>query len=252
MAQVNKIWLSMGQSWSAGQTDGILDLQAEYTGLQINTRILKDGVNFSCIDSTLNNNQFPLAYKNNGCSIEFYFKDIADLLGRDVYIVKCAKGGAGLAQDAGIVDWNVASVAELYDEAIAAIQNAKTWMDNRGKSYIFEGLIWWQGEQDSKTLVDANAYQTNLTNLFNDIVTETGNANLKIYQYDIIDPPSLGRPYKAEVNSGKLAFTNLDTNNRRLFTPTVIDWNIDDKHPSVDGYLKIWDDYQKPLIIADL
>lgn len=249
MSQVNKIWLLMGQSFITGISGDLPSLQAAYDGLTINNRIWQLG-GFQCINQGTNNNQYP--NQGNGFSIEFYFKDIADLLDRDVYLIKVSEGGIPLALRSG-TDWNTASVGELYDLTLDAIQDAKDWMDDRGKSYSFEGVVWWQGEEDSKTLSYANAYQTNEINLYDGLKTATGNNSLKFYQYNIIaNEAGTFRAYTDEVNTAKQNFNAIDTANRKIFTPVITSWNADGIHPSPTGQLDLWNDYQKDLIINDL
>tara|TARA_R110000765_G_scaffold319453_1_gene411556 strand:- start:146 stop:901 length:756 start_codon:yes stop_codon:yes gene_type:complete len=251
MATVNKIWIQIGQSWNNGQGGNLHLLQTAYDKRMVNVRIMTDN-GFKCINPPDNNNQYPTANQNDGVSIEFYFQDIAEHLGEDVYLVKYAQGSTRLQFDNTRTDWNVASVGELYDGTITAINDAITWMNTRGKQYSFEGVIWYQGEGDCIPLLAANEYQQNNIDLMAGLVTATGNANLKFYQYNIVLPPAGNRQYLSTVNTAKLNFTNLDTANRKLFTPVVTDWNADNIHPSVAGYLDLWNNYQKDLILNDL
>ena len=250
MSQVNRIWLLLGQSFIDGVSGDLPSVQAGYNGLTINNRVLTN-TGFECMNQATNNNQYP--NRNNGFSIEFYMKDIADFLGRDIYIVKNAIGGTPLGLDGSNIDWNTASIGELYDTTLTAISNAITWMNDRGKTARFEGVIWWQGEQDSKILSFANAYETNSINFFDGLKTATANPNLKFYQYNITANEAGGfRPYTNEVNAAKQNFTAIDATDRKIFTPVISSWNADGIHPSPTGFLDLWNDYQKDLIIADL
>jgi len=247
MSQTNNIYLDFGQSWTAGISNTIPELQPAYAGRSINLRVMTD-TGFQCIDSALNNNQYPTVYRQNGCAIEFYFRDIAEHLGSDVYLCKVAKGGTSLGLNAGGLDWNVASTNELYDHAMSAIADCITWMNDRGKDYVFKGCIWWQGEEDAVSATYSAAYETNLINLFDDIKTATSTPDLKFYQYYM----TLPRDYTAVVNTAKTNFTNLDTANRRIFTPIVSGFQPDGVHPTMAANLTMWTNQQLPLIIADL
>jgi len=250
MSQINKIWILAGQSWINGQANQIPNLQAPYVGVyQHNSRVWAN-TQFEPIYSTDNNNQFPATSQADGCSVECYFKDIADILGDDIYLLKYAIGSTSLAISVG-KDWNTASVAEYYDEIKAEITAIEAWMVARDKDFEWAGILWWQGENDSTIEADGLAYQVNMQSLYDGLNTATG-TTLKIYQYNIELPPSGNRDYLAEVNTGKAAFTAVDTANRRLFDCDCNEWNADDIHPSVDEYLDIWNRVQKPLIITDL
>lgn len=252
MAQLNRLWILAGQSWMAGTSGSLSDLQVGYKDeYLLNTRIWNTD-KFEPLYSPDNNNQYPLTTKNSGVGCEFYMKDIADSLGSDVYILKYAVGGTRLEQDAGREDWNVNSVGELYDDLVAEIALVETWMTDRGKTFKWEGVVWWQGEGDSNTLSGANAYGTNVTDLYNSLNTVTGET-LKFYQYNIeAIPLGTNRPYLATVNAGKASFTSGSPSNRKLYDTNVTVWQPDDIHPSITDVKRIWDEEQKPLIIADI
>jgi hypothetical protein len=253
VSQKNRIYILAGQSWGNGQTGNLSTLPAEYTARYMHTNRIWGGTDFEPIYSTDNNNQFPIANRTNGGSIEFKMEDIADATGNDIYILKYSQGSTRLELDGARTDWNVSSVGELYDNLVSEIASVEAWMTARGKSFEWAGLIWWQGEGDTVPLSAANAYQTNLQNLYDGLCTATS-TTLKIWQYNIVLPPSGNREYLTTVNAAKAAFTALDTANRRLFTPIVTSWNADDIHPSMPtGYFtECWDNFQRDLIITDL
>lgn len=252
MSQKNRIYILAGQSWGNGQTGQMVNLQEGYKDIyQHNSRIW-GGTDFEPIYSPDNNNQYPIANRTDGCSIECYMKDIADLTTNDVYLVKYSQGSTRLEFDATRPDWNIASTGELYDGLVTAITDAKAWMTARGKEYEFAGLIWWQGEGDSFLESASLVYQTNMQDFYDAIVAIT-KPNLPIYQYNIVDTLIAGqRDYKANVNAAKQAFTDLAPAYRKYFDVGTISFQADDIHPTVDDYKRLWDEEQKPLLIADL
>lgn len=250
MAVTNKIWIFAGQSWCSGISGTLTDLQAPYVGNYLHNSRIWVTDKFEPLYSTDNNNQYPTANKNTGCTFEFYFKDVADFLGEDVYILKYGENGTALAAEAGN-DWNTASSSELYDGLVAEIALIETWMNDRNKAFSWEGIIWMQGEADSAIEAQAQAYNTNLTALYNGLNTATS-STLKIYQYNIEQPPLGTRTYLADVNSDKAAFTASDTANRRLFDTNITEWQVDDKHPSIAAKKTLWDATILPLIKTDL
>lgn len=252
MSQKNRIYILAGQSWVNGQSGGISDLQTGYKDIyQHNSRIW-GGTDFEPIYSPDNNNQFPIANRNTGSSIEFYMKDIADITTNDIYIIKYAQGSTRLEQDATRPDWNINSTGELYDGLVTAITDAKAWMTARGKDYEFAGLVWWQGEGDSFIESASLVYQTNLQAFYDAIVSIT-KASLPIYQYNIIDTENPNeRDYKDNVNTAKSTFTLAAPTYRKLFDVGTVTFQVDGIHPTVTDYKRIWDDLQKPLLVADL
>lgn len=253
MSQINRIYILAGQSWGDGQTNNLTTLPVEYSGVRMHSNRIWGGTNFEPIYSTDNNNQFPVARRTNGGSVEFKIQDISEYLGSDVYILKYAQGSTRLEFDAARVDWNTASVGELYDGLVTEIGLVETWMAARGKSFEWAGVIWYQGEGDCVPESAALAYQTNLQSLYDGLCTATS-TTLKFWQYNIILPPSGNREFLTTVNAAKAAFTAIDTTNRKLFTPIIISWNADDIHPSLPvGYFdELWDGYQKQLILNEL
>lgn len=88
-----------------------------------------------------------------------------------VAMAKCAYGGLGIA------NWN-SSTGFMYSSTVTFINDLTTKLTNAGYTYNIRGVIWFQGETDASNQTDANAYETNLTNLISDLRTEIGDANL--------------------------------------------------------------------------
>jgi len=249
MSQVNRIYILAGQSWIDGVTNTIDNLQSPYKNNYLhNTRIWNGSNQFYPLYSPSNNNQLP--NKVNGFTTAFYFKDIADYLGDDIYLIKYAIGSTALYKNGSINDWNANSVGEYLDTLKTYMSNVEAWMDARGKSYVWGGILWMQGEEDSKYLSHAQVYQANLQGMYDALCAATG-VTLKIWQHRIEAIPGGGnRPYRWDIHLAKQAFTDLDTANRRYFNPNTTKWlGI---HPSPEGNLDMWNNYQKPLIKADL
>lgn len=249
MSQKNRIYILAGQSWINGQVSTMSELQVGYKDIyQMNSRIWQ-GSTFEPIYSPDNNNQYPIANRSNGCSVECYFKDIADNYGNDVYILKVAQGSTRLQEDVGRTDWNVNSENELADDLLAQITSIKSWMTARGKEYEFVCILWWQGEGDSFIESASLVYQQNLQDLYDAINLVVG-STLPIFQYNIVPIPSgTDRDYLTNVNNAKTAFTDIDPTKRFLFNVGTVNFQSDGIHPTVDDYKRIWDDIQKPLIL---
>ena len=104
----------------------------------------------------------------------------------NIYIVKVALTSTPLFATVSETDWNVDTVGEMYDDlvtdgnaALAAIL----------EPYEVKGLLWVQGERDSRFENYANAYKTNLTNLINSFRTDVVSARFVIVRiHDDLDP----------------------------------------------------------------
>lgn len=237
MAQTNEIWLFMGQSFMAGQGTAIGDVPDKYKSKYLHNLRVWQTDKFEVINSDLDNISYPTAANTRSCPV-YWVTDYANIIGNDVYVLNYSQGAVGLALDGGATDFNTASVAEFYDGIIAEIALIKTWMDDRGKAYTFKGIVWWQGQEDALTGGKSGAYETNINNFFDGIVTATGNANLKIIQ-DLIEDASVATyAFKGNVNTAKTNFTNDDTANRSLYQPNWTE-DRDGTHPTFNEYLRV-------------
>lgn len=248
MSKVNRIWLTLGQSLMSGQGNTNSLLPATYKSKYLhNARNWQVG-GFQVLNSDLDNCSNPTAANNRGAMI-YFMGDYADAIDADVYILNYSQGAVGLALDAGAVDFNPASVAEFYDGILADIVSVKAWMTARGKSYVFEGAIWWQGQEDSLYGSKSSAYLTNLNNFFGGIITASGNANFKIIQDYVEDCPNTVYSFKTTVNTAKDSFTALDSTNRYVYQPNYVTY-YDGTHPVITEYLRTWTDFVLPKMIT--
>ena len=66
----------------------------------------------------------------------------------------------------------------MYNRFIKNMDNAISQLNNNSIDYEICGMLWMQGESDSETLEMANAYETNLILLLNDIRDKTNKSDL--------------------------------------------------------------------------
>jgi len=86
---------------------------------------------------------------------------MADALPNDeIYLVKYARSGAGLADP---TDWNPATGSD-YSTFLSRVDAALDNLDNAAIDYEISGMLWMQGEHDTLNSADAAAYEANLTN----------------------------------------------------------------------------------------
>lgn len=157
--------VDFGQSNIVGNT--IVDLPSEYRQPNPNAKIvgvvrdgtgtiLSEGYSWEIMDWDIKNwgnkhgHEFPIAklFETRKC-----------------YVIKIAKGGSSLA-----VDWNK-SGGQQYNELITAMNYAKA---NIPETNLFWLGIWGQYETDSATEAYYTNYSTNLKQLKQNILNDTG------------------------------------------------------------------------------
>lgn len=156
-------------------------------------------------------------------------------LGEQIRIVKWSLGGTKLAFGASEKDWSHISSNELYAEAVAATNAAKSDVVAEEKRPVVLGIVWIQGENDCYILADANNYQTNLSNWFASFKIAINEPNLKFFQ-NTIKTGTPGLTYTENVNVGKVNFTNADPVNRFLISSEGIESYLGDPiHFNAEG-----------------
>jgi len=251
MSQINRIWILAGQSHMSGQGNTITDIPVKYKSKYLHNNRGWDGATFRVYNSDNDDISLPVSPNNSG-HVAYGMTDVGDFLGSDVYVFHYAEGGRFLGEIPAQDDFNPVSVGELYDDMVSHITAIKAWMDARGKEYIFEGVMWWQGQADSTSSTWATYYADNLTLLYDGLVTETGNANLKFYQDYIEVPPGATYTHYAGLNTRKTSFTAVDATDRKVYSSNFTEWQPDNVHPTVAEYYRVWQNIQLPLIKADL
>lgn len=162
----------LGQSNIDGNAliSGLTGGNSKYTG-ELNAYIF-DSTNFNKINTTTNNNQFPVSQQDDHFGPELSLSYLLDSLNtKNIYINKYAIGGTYLYQHPSLQDWNVNSSNQLYNafkqmraRAISALS---------GKIIASEYVIWYQGERDATSLVASNLYSENLEEFIDSVNTLT-------------------------------------------------------------------------------
>jgi len=251
MSSINKIWLLMGQSHMSGVSGTIGNLPTNYKSKYLHNARAWDGSKFVVLNSDLDNSSIPTAPSTRG-NLSYAMTDVGNYLNEDVYLMNFSIGGTYLAEVAGQDDFSFDSVGEYYDNIVTEINAIKSWMAARDKAYIFEGIIWWQGQADATSSTYATFYGANLTAFYDGLVTETGNANLKLYQDYIQNAPATNYVHYVGLNNTKTTFTAADSTNRKVYYPNFQTWNADNVHPSVTAMYLDWNNNILPFIKADL
>lgn len=123
--------------------------------------------------------------------------------GGDLYTVIYSQGDTSLA-----VDWkSTATVGSLYLGMVDKINQFKRGCLNAdGVAAVCKFIVWDQGEKDGRVEADANAYETNLTNLINNLRTaigETVPVILPLFNSDIANAVVNPVTYWATVQTAK-------------------------------------------------
>ena len=223
----DNVYLMAGQS-NAGGWEDMTELQAEYIGANSNVKIW-DGSNYSVMNSTSNNNQFPIAEQNTHFGTEFSFANkMADYLGSKVTLVKHAKNSTGLGVDGSEEDWNT-TTNELYTDFKTTITDSLTIRKP-------QAFIWIQGEKDAKNLTKANNYEANLTNLINGIRTHLNNPTLKVCVVLLNSNIPVGvHVYKATVRAAQVSVA-ATLSNVVTVDPDAYELQPDLVHYTAQGY----------------
>jgi hypothetical protein len=150
----------------------------------------------------------------------FFGKTLSDSMpGKKIAFIKDAVSGTYLAQTAGWLppSSNKGVGGTLYKNMMTHIDKAMasftTAFDTAQYTPRWAGFVWLQGEFDGMDQNDANAYDTNLTNLIKDIRTKTGVADLPVI-LEMIKPISAWQ-YAAKIRAAdvdcKQKLKNVDT-----------------------------------------
>ncbi len=127
-------------------------------------------------------------------------RDLLQLEGRPIALVKFALNGSNLA-----VDWDPTRPDKLYAQMLATIDAASDAIRARGDTPVPAGFFWMQGESDALDEVRANAYEANLAALVMRVRTDLGVADLPVVigrLHEGIGFPFLGKVRDAQASVG--------------------------------------------------
>lgn len=163
-------------------------------------------------------------------------KTLADSLpGKTIALIKNAVSGTSLASTSG---WRPPSsdgaTGTLYTNMMNHIDRAMASLDTSKYTPLFAGFVWLQGEFDAMNSVDADDYESNLTNLIKDIRQKTGVEGLPVI-IPMIDAQNIWT-HNSKVRAAEIAVTkslaNVDTLDTKGF-------QTDGIHYKADGQIKI-------------
>ena len=183
-----------------------------------------------------------------------------------VYIIKFASGGTGFSTTPS---WNSPSsgtTGELYQKLTKYVDNGLEYLENQGLKPKIRSFVWMQGEADSSTVANANAYKDGLKNMVTDFrskyasyATGDDGDNIGVVdgyisdsgkwkQYQIINAA------KEEIASELENYYTVDT------TATGLDLKVnseehgggDSAHYTIDSMIKLGQAFGKTIIDQEL
>lgn len=195
-------------------------------------------------DSSTDNNQYYDTSANSEYGIEYY---LAERLNRrykkTIYIFKVAQGGSYLANNSP--SWSRNPQGAVFIQFSTDLTNLKEWELSNGYTITKIRFIWIQGEADSLTLVDANAYETSWTNWLVGTANSVFDTKIKAAfyvmpkLYDCLLSANQTDPdmvYKATINTAKTNVQATDTTNYRIVNTDLATVGTDLAHYNDNGY----------------
>lgn len=236
----NSFWI-VGQSNAADGTTSVpSELQSEYQHVfnQILTyRYSADrALNVGHLDYT-SNPSYQDPAQTAQAAIQFSLPVLVQQeLGGDVYANIYSIGDTSLA-----LDWkSTATIGSLYTNWIDKMLQFKRGCFNAdGVNPSTKFIVWDQGEKDGRVEANANAYETNLTNLINNVRTALGETIpfiLPLFNTDIAGAPVNPVDFWATVQAAKVTVSGALT---AVYTVAMEDAEMDTDliHYTPAGYV---------------
>ena len=125
----------------------------------------------------------------------------------EIHLIKVAKGGTP-------IDWWLPDGNGKANGHTQLLANLKSALEKIGGDYEIMGMLWMQGESDSKKQADAEAYQKKLEQLIALMRKETGKPELPFVigrlSSRILESPKFKMPFVKIVQSGQEAVAKTD------------------------------------------
>lgn len=230
-----------GQSNASGR-EPMANLNSQYQG-DLQWLKVWNGTTFVDINSTLNNNQYSDTYSNNEFGIEY---KLGDLLNRNysktVYVFKQVQGGSYLANTAP--SWSSNPIGAEFTQLSTDLTALKEWELAGGYTINKMRFVWIQGEADSLTLANANAYQTKWTNWLTGAANSVFDTKIQQifftfpYLYDCLlsaNQTLATLVYKSTVNTAKINVQATNTTYYRTINTDAATVDVDQVHYNKAG-----------------
>ncbi len=127
----------------------------------------------------------------------------------EIHFIKVSRGGTA-------IDLWLPDAKGKKNELTKLLANMKTALENIEGDYEIMGMLWMQGESDSKTQADAEAYQKKLEQLVALMRKETAKPDLPFVigrlSTRILESPKFKMPFVKTIQSAQEAVANNDKN----------------------------------------
>lgn len=236
-----RLYIFLGQSNSRGAAPNA-DIHPSLASAMTSVKMW-NGSAFASFDVGVNQN-YPTPDTNHGILPAFLYNEQARV-GETIYAINYAVGGTMLNDDTTSNCWYPSRAGALLDKAIGVINSALAAMWNtHGERTIHCYIIWAQGESDTTTNTDANAYEANLRNLINKLVANlSGTALASVNKKWIFQKLGTHTTYDATrlgiVNTSFDTIISEDPTNRFASDPTGKLLQVDGHHYEASGYKSI-------------
>lgn len=236
-----RLYIFFWQSNSRGAAPNA-DIHPSLASAMTNVKMW-NGSAFANFDVGVNQN-YPTTDTNHGVLPAFLYNEQARV-GETIYALNYAVGGTKIADDGTSTCWFPSRAGALADKTISTINNAMAYMWNTDGVRSFEIVVISQGgESDSVLTADADALQTNLTNLITKFEANfSGTAfNNSTIRWIFV---KLGTHTSYDATNVSTINTAYDTiaasNSNRMFTydPTGKTLQVDQHHYEASGYKAI-------------
>jgi hypothetical protein len=186
----------------------------------------------------LDNTTYQDPVQNAGFAINIFLPVLTQAeVGGDLYSCFYSQGDTSLADD-----WkSTATIGAHYINMVNKFLQFKRGCFNAdGVNPVCKFFVWDQGEKDGRIEVNANNYETNLTNLINNLRTAIGEASLPVilplFNSDIAGAPVNPVTFWETVQNAKIAVAAAMTN---VITVAMEDAEMDTDliHYTPAGYL---------------
>lgn len=233
-----RLYIFLGQSNSRGAAPNA-DCHPSLSGTMTNVKMW-NGSAFASFDVGVNQN-YPTTDTNHGVLPAFLYNEQARV-NDTIYALNYAVGGTMLNDDTTSNCWYPSRAGALLDKAIGVINSALATMWNtHSERTIHCYIIWAQGESDTTTSTDANAYQTNMSNLITKLLANlSGTAMTYVNKKWIFQKLGTHTSYDATrlatVNTAFDTLATADSSNRFTYDPTGKTLQVDLHHYEASGY----------------
>ena len=185
-----KVYILAGQSNGDGRAEKV-DMPAALQATQTDVRIYYDDKYDGIVNNPYWQDLRPGLARGYGAPAGPVGYDGTDLFGpeitfgramadampdENIAIIKYTYGGTDL-----YTRWRPTDpLGDLYQNLLYHVENALDDLENAGHTYSLEGMLWMQGETDSRTSYKAYSYEDNLTDFVNGVRSNINGAeNLK-------------------------------------------------------------------------